>query len=156
MSTTAKQCFERLPLKLKNFFSKYPPSIQYAKAPTSALSVEANPFLPNKHPVTGKYHNPKYSKRRMSDLYKLADRYGITEFLPPMNKQFFEDKYESKQFMKGVLQPKGHKYESTIAERQAKMEKAIANADKTIIDAKGMKYARKLEQKRKKKQVTWI
>ncbi|CAI4496352.1 CFF_collapsed_G0021130.mRNA.1.CDS.1 [Saccharomyces cerevisiae] len=35
------------------------------------------PFLPNKHPVTQRFHDPKYSLRRMSDVYKLALRYGV-------------------------------------------------------------------------------
>ncbi|EDO16274.1 hypothetical protein Kpol_1053p10 [Vanderwaltozyma polyspora DSM 70294] len=148
--------FEFLPSSLKTFFNKYPPSIKYATKPVSTYDVVANPFLPNKHPVTGRYHEPKYSKRRMSDLYKMAHSYGIQEFLPPMNKKFFEEKYDKKTFMRGVLTPKGHKHEFARQSKLAKMEVAIKNADKYILDVKGRKYAKKLEEKKKYDKVTWF
>lgn len=153
MST--KQFFDLLPSQLKNFFKRYPPSIQYAAKPTSTLAIEANPFLPNKHPVTGRHHESAYSLRRMSDLYKLASIYGVQDLLPPRKKMFFEEKYQNKKIMKGVLLPKGHKHELMREEKLAKMHEAIKNADKYIIEARGAQYMRKLQRK-KKQHATWF
>lgn len=154
MST--KHLFDQLPAQLKNFFKKYPPSIKFADKPVSTHAIEANPFLANKHPVTGRYHEPKYSLRRSSDLYKMAYLYGVQNMLPPMKKKFFEEKYENKKMMKGVLLPKGHKHELQREGKIAKMQEAIKNADKFIIDAKGAKYMRKLEEKKKANAKTWF
>lgn len=139
-----RQYFQLLPDTLKTFFKKYPPGVKYSSKPTSTHAIDANPFLPNKHPVTGRYHNPKYSLRRMSDLYKLARQYGLHELLPPRNKLFFEEKYQQKKFMKGVLLPKGHKYELAYQEKMQKMRDAIKNADEYILEVKGRKYKNKL------------
>ncbi|CCF59186.1 hypothetical protein KAFR_0G01520 [Kazachstania africana CBS 2517] len=149
MSQANLKYFEMLPRKLKNFFAKYPPHIKYANEAVSTHAVNANPFIANKHPVTNTYHNPLYSRRRMSDIYKLAYRYGIQDLLPPIqNKAFFEEKYNSKKFMKGVLQPKGHKHELNQADRAKKMAKAITEADNTIINVKGQKTVRRLAKKK--------
>ena len=154
--TNMKQYFDLLPAQLKNFFKKYPPNVKYSDKPTVISAPDANPFLPNKNPVTGKYHEPNYSLRRMSDLYKLAYNYGIHDMLPPTKKLFFEEKYENKKFMKGVLLPKGHKHERIHEQKIAKMAEAIKNADQYIIDVKGSKYKRKLEQKQKEKARSWF
>lgn len=153
---SSKQLFDLLPSQLKSFFKKYPPSIQYATKPTSTHATDANPFLPNKHPVTGRYHDPKYSLRRMSDLYKMASLYGVEDLLPPRNKMFFEEKYDNKKMMKGVLMPKGHKHELVHDEKMAKMTEAIRNADKYIMEVKGSKYKRRLEKKQEEQRTTWF
>ncbi|TRM63717.1 hypothetical protein BD626DRAFT_630204 [Schizophyllum amplum] len=41
-----------------------------------------NPFLPSKHPVTGKWKGPKYSLRRQADLVKKAKAAGMLHLLP--------------------------------------------------------------------------
>ncbi len=41
-----------------------------------------NPFLPHKHPVTGKWQDPVYSLRRQAELVKLAREQGVEELLP--------------------------------------------------------------------------
>ncbi|KAH3898743.1 probable 54S ribosomal protein L25, mitochondrial [Saccharomycodes ludwigii] len=152
-----KEYFELLPAVLKNFFKKYPPTIQYSVKPTSTNSITANPFLFNRHPVTNKAHDPKYSLRRMSVLYKLAKLYGVESFLPPItNKKFFEEKYEAKKFMRGVIKPKGHKHELSAESRMKKMQDAIKNADKFIVESKSVRYRKKLEQKSKEKRVSWF
>lgn len=153
---SSKQLFDMLPSQLKGFFKRYPPSIQYLTEPTSTYAINANPFLPNKHPVTGRYHEPKYSLRRMSELYKLASLYGVQELLPPRNKTFFEEKYANKKMMKGVLLPKGHKHELLHDEKMAKMAEAIKNADKYIMEVKGSKYRRRLERKLAGERSTWF
>lgn len=153
---SSRQFFDLLPAQLRNFFKRYPPSVQYASRPTSTHALEANPFMPNKHPITGKYHEPKFSLRRMSDMYKMASLYGVQDFLPPMKKKFYEEKYENKRLMKGVLLPKGHKHELARGEKMAKMKEAIANADKFILEVKGSKYQRKLERKQRENAATWF
>lgn len=154
--TPMKQYFDLLPGQLKNFFKKYPPNVKYSDKPTVITAVDANPFLPNKNPITGKYQEPKYSLRRMSDLYKLAYTYGVHDLLPPSKKLFFEEKYENKKFMKGVLLPKGHKYELSLESKLSKMKDAIKNADKYIMETKGSKYRRRLERKEKEKSISWF
>ncbi|SCU93891.1 LAME_0F05358g1_1 [Lachancea meyersii CBS 8951] len=156
MSASKRQYFQLLPDRLKTFFKKYPPSVKYSEKPTTISAVDANPFLANKNPATGRYHNPKYSLRRMSELYKLAHHYGLQELLPPRNKLFFQEKYDQKKFMKGVLLPKGHKHELAHSEKMQKMKAAIRNADEVILEAKGRKYARKLEKRKQGKTPSWF
>lgn len=157
--SNAVKYFDQLPTKLKNFFIKYPPSVKYATKPTSIFSPQANPFIANRNPITGVFHSPRYSLRRLSDVYKLAKRYGIEDMLPSQGrtkKLFFEDKYENKKFMKGVLLPKGHKYELQLVAKKVKMAKGIKDADKTILNVKGKKYAARLERKSKENQRNWV
>lgn len=153
---SSKQYFEQLPKKLKDFFYKYPPSVKYAVKPTSTHALDANPFLANKHPVTGKYHGAKYSARRMSDIYKLAYRFGVQDLLPQTNKQFFEEKYNNKKFMRGILTPKGHKHELNMEERMKRKAEGIANAEKILAEVKGSKYKRRMEKVQEKKRVGWV
>ncbi|SCU78784.1 LANO_0A03994g1_1 [Lachancea nothofagi CBS 11611] len=155
-STPMKQYFQLVPGKLKTFFKKYPPGLKYSDKPTLTNAADANPFLANKHPVTGRHHNPKYSLRRMSDLYKVAHEYGIQELLPPRNKLFFQEKYDQKKFMKGVLLPKGHKHELAQSEKMRKMKAAIKNADDYIVEVRGRKYMKKLEKRKQDKIPRWF
>ncbi|KAI9840868.1 MAG: hypothetical protein M1837_001247 [Sclerophora amabilis] len=49
---------------------------------TVIQSTFTNPFQPQKHPVTGRWHNPVFSLRRQADLVKLAKKHGVEELLP--------------------------------------------------------------------------
>ncbi|KAH3686120.1 hypothetical protein WICPIJ_002904 [Wickerhamomyces pijperi] len=153
------QHFEKLPTVLQNFFQRYPPRQfhEYSDKPTLTTAPDANPFLPNKHPVTEKYHNPKYSMRRQSVLWKLAYQYGVQDCLPSLQngKKFYEEKYEANEFMRGQLRPKGHRHEKNRAERKAKIQDAVEQADEKILKVKGNKYKRLLERKAKDV-TTWI
>lgn len=151
--------FATLPLPLANFFRKYPPAPfkTYSAESTNIDDPTANPFLSNKNPITGKLQDPVYSLRRQSDLYKTAYRYGIAHLLPPLknNKVFYETKYETKTPVRGST-----RFKLSIAERKAparkiEMEEAIAKADETIAKARGAKWRRKMEQK-KKKPLPWF
>lgn len=77
-----------LPARLRTFLARYPPSSilpagANAEAQKTAYQEESsNPFLPMKHPVTGKWHDPKYSLRRQAELVKLARENGVEELLP--------------------------------------------------------------------------
>jgi large subunit ribosomal protein L25 len=77
-----------LPARLRTFLARYPPaSILPAGAnpethKTAYQEETPNPFLPMKHPVTGRWHDPKYSLRRQAELVKLAREHGVEELLP--------------------------------------------------------------------------
>ncbi|ODV86892.1 hypothetical protein CANARDRAFT_27255 [[Candida] arabinofermentans NRRL YB-2248] len=155
---TAKQAFEKLPSKLQRFFTRYPPAPfrEYASKQTLHNAPDANPFIPNKHAVTGAVQDSVYSLRRQSDLYKLAYKYGIADLMPTLrnDKKLFTEKYETKPTLKGVLRPKGHKWERTYDERQKQIQDALANADNLLVQARGSKYRKRLE-RRKNEKTTW-
>jgi large subunit ribosomal protein L25 len=143
--------FAQLPRPLATFLQKFPPAPfrTYSEKPTSTHAEDANPFLANKHPVTNKWHSPKYSLRRQSDLYKMAYRFGITHLLPKLanDKKFYEEKYLTKVPPIGSLRFKLTKGERIAPLRQQEVDQALANADDTIAKAKGTKYRRKLDKK---------
>ncbi len=155
---TANEAFKKLPRTLQTFFTRYPPApIKiYATKPTFTNATDANPFLPNIHPITKKVHNPVYSLRKQSELYKTAYKFGIADLMPVMQnqKKVYQEKYVSKPVLKGVLNPKGHKWERTYAERKRKIAEGIANADKVLIQYRGSKYKKRLE-RREKEKPTW-
>jgi large subunit ribosomal protein L25 len=77
--------------RLQRFFAKYPPNqILPATTRTNTAAIEGgattNPFLPHKHPATGKWHDPEFSLRRQAELVKLARESGVEELLPFTNK----------------------------------------------------------------------
>ncbi|KAK3906780.1 hypothetical protein C8A05DRAFT_40436 [Staphylotrichum tortipilum] len=81
-----------LPTRLRTFLARYPPaSILPAGATaethkTTYQEETPNPFMPTKHAVTGRWHDPKYSLRRQAELVKLAREHGVEELLPFTNK----------------------------------------------------------------------
>lgn len=156
MSLTAKEAFSKLPQKLHNFFIKYPPRpfAQYAEKPSTINDPTRNPFLPNKNADTGRWQGAKFSLRRSADLYKMAYKFGIHDLLPPLPKKFYEEKYNEKNWMKGVLKQKKHKWERELPEKLAAREEAIANMDATIA-ASRPKY-QKLRAKREQRAKTWF
>lgn len=158
-NVSSAEAFAKLPKKLQNFFTKYPPTPirKYADKPTLTTAEDANPFLPNRHPITGRTHEPRYSLRRQSDLYKLAYKFGIADLMPSLanNKKFYLEKQQSSPILKGVLYPKGHKWERTYADRKKKIEDALAAADDVLIKHRGTKYKKRLE-RRKEEEKKWI
>ncbi|KAH6690449.1 hypothetical protein F5X68DRAFT_229766 [Plectosphaerella plurivora] len=73
-----------LPIRLRSFLARYPPaSIVPEGTPKTAYQEHTpNPFSPQKHPVTGKWHDPIFSLRRQAELVKLAREHGVEELLP--------------------------------------------------------------------------
>lgn len=100
-----------LPPRLLRFFQRYPPAVTQqsfdqlhdqptgddSPQPTSIVSDQAyppnqastnppperpNPFQSQRHPVTGRWHDPVYSLRRQADLVKLAREHGVEPLLP--------------------------------------------------------------------------
>jgi large subunit ribosomal protein L25 len=49
---------------------------------TGYQAATPNPFMPSRHPVTGRLHDPKYSLRRQAELVKIARGHGVEELLP--------------------------------------------------------------------------
>lgn len=105
------QLARTLPPQLTRFFARYPPAAllpQLSTAPTTSTTTQGdtntvaadlpssstlssepqsqqlpiNPFQSQKHPVTGRWHDPVYSLRRQADLVKLARKHGVEELLP--------------------------------------------------------------------------
>ncbi|GME98745.1 hypothetical protein B5S28_g5232 [[Candida] boidinii] len=156
---TASEAFKKLPIRLQTFFTKYPPKPfkQYSDKPTLTNSEDANPFLRNKHPITGKTHSSIYSLRRQSDLYKLAFKFGVSDLLPNLqnDKKFFQDKYDNKPTLKGVLRPKGHKWERTFDDRKQKLSDALEKVDDILIKHRGTKYKKRLERRETEKK-SWF
>lgn len=77
---------QTLPANLLRFFARYPPPQLFASPQeaqqTGYQLATKNPFKPQKHPATGKWHDPVYSNRRQADLVKLARQHGVEELLP--------------------------------------------------------------------------
>lgn len=157
-NVNAEQAFKKLPVKLQTFFTRYPPAPirGYAEKQTLATAPDANPFLPNIHPVTKKVQDPIYSLRRQADLYKLAYKFGVADLMPKMQngKLLYDEKYAKKPLLKGLVNPKGHKWERTYDERRQKLEDGIAKADEVLVEHRGAKYKKRLE-RRKTEQRTW-
>lgn len=158
-NVSAVEAFGRLPRKLQAFFTRYPPAPlrAYADKPTLTTASDANPFMANTHPVTGKVHEPLYSMRRQSDLYKLAYKFGVADLIPVLGggKKFFAEKQLASPQLKGVLYPKGHKWERTYAARKQKIADALAGADELLVKHRGSKYRKRLERRETEKK-TWV
>jgi len=77
----------QLPPRLTRFFMRYPPPaiIPSTAPPSDAALIRSrgpNPFQPQKHAITGRWHDPVFSLRRQADLVKLARQHGVEELLP--------------------------------------------------------------------------
>lgn len=129
MAATVKQHVQlalSLPPRLRTFLARYPPaSILPAGADpethkTAYQEESPNPFMPTKHPITGKWHNPKYSLRRQAELVKLAQEHGVEELLPftrKLNEEKLRKRVELGLRVKGTgvgEKVKGHKHERTL------------------------------------------
>ena len=157
MSLTSKEAFARLPQKLHNFFIKYPPSpfVEYAQKPTTIDDPAVNPFLPSKNPETGRWRGPQYSLRRSADLFKLAKKFGVNDLLPPIpHKRFHEDKYLNKNWMEGVLNPRGTKAEKARPAKLKAQQEAIANMDEIIVAARPS-YKKQIAKRESEKRTWW-
>ncbi|KAK4202258.1 putative mitochondrial LSU ribosomal protein L25 precursor [Triangularia verruculosa] len=150
VSSPLIQLAQSLPPRLKTFFARYPPlSIQppgAARSPAKALTFyqreTPNPFLPHKHPVTGKWHDPKYSLRRQAELVKLAREHGVEELLPYTEKGTETKLAKRVEFglrVKGTgvgERVKGHKHERTLVGKMEKRRKAMLEMPELIKEWK--------------------
>jgi large subunit ribosomal protein L25 len=96
MAATAAQYIQlakALPPRLQRFIARYPhasilPDARpAAQAQTAYQKATPNPFMPSRHPVTGRLHDPKYSLRRQAEIVKLAREHGVEELLPYTTKK---------------------------------------------------------------------
>ena len=127
-STMSKniQLAQALPARLRTFLARYPPVQLLPTGANPDLHKTAyqeetpNPFAPMKHPITGKWHDPKYSLRRQAELVKLAREHGVEELLPYTPKgteERIRKRVELGLRVKGTgvgQQVKGHKHERQL------------------------------------------
>ncbi|KAL2145933.1 hypothetical protein VTI28DRAFT_5807 [Corynascus sepedonium] len=126
-----------LPTRLRTFLARYPPpSILPAGADpqthkTAYQEETPNPFLPMKHPVTGQWHDPKYSLRRQAELVKMAREHGVEELLPftPKGTETkLRKRVELGLRVKGTgvgQKVKGHKHERQLGAKMDKRRQAM-------------------------------
>ncbi|KAI1859746.1 hypothetical protein JX265_010195 [Neoarthrinium moseri] len=129
--------------RLQRFLAKYPPT-QILPVNTRANSLQAqegavpNPFLPHKHPVTGKWQEPEFSLRRQAELVKLAREAGVEELLPFTNKgteERIRKRVEEGLRVKGTgvgQKVKGHHHERMLAPRMEKRRTAILGMPRLV------------------------
>ncbi|KAM7209058.1 hypothetical protein V8F20_000667 [Naviculisporaceae sp. PSN 640] len=137
-----------LPQRLLTFLARYPPaSILPAgadpeTAKTGYQQDTPNPFLHQKHPVTGKWHDPKYSLRRQAELVKLAREHGVEELLPYTPKKTEErlkKRVELGLRVKGTgvgQKVKGHKHERQLVNKMEKRREAMLEMPNLIREWK--------------------
>lgn len=141
---------QSLPPRLQVFLARYPPaSILPATAEgaepapmTTYQEAAPNPFLPTKHPVTGRWHNPVYSLRRQAELVKLARESGVEELLPAGPKggeERLRHRVEHGLRVKGTgvgQSVKGHIHERHLVSKMEKRRKAMRDMPKLISEWK--------------------
>lgn len=136
--------FAELPPVLSRFFEKFPPSPfrEYSAKPTLTNAENANPFLPNRHPVTNSWHKPKYSMRRQADLWKAAYRFGIEHLMPTLlhNRTFYEERYNQPRKVRGAQLFKLRKGERIAPMREKEVQDARGKLDGLIADRKGKRF----------------
>ena len=157
---------QSLPPRLLRFFARYPPSTSSTANRAAASSVSTtlntsssdpnatneetttsdapssspskNPFQSQKHPATGKWHEPVYSLRRQADLVKMARAHGVEELLPYSVKGSGEKtrrRQEQGLRVKGTgvgQKVKGKIWERTLKPRLEKRRQAMINMPKLV------------------------
>ena len=167
---------QSLPPKLLRFFAQYPPpslshpsSLASSSTLTTALNTSSqdpsatqeeatiidqqnqtqkayNPFKSHKHPLTGSWHNPRFSLRQQADLVKLARNHGVEELLPYTPKK--TDVRLRKREQQGLRvkgtgegqKVKGKKEERTMKSRLDRREKAMLEMPAMIERWKEVSY----------------
>ncbi|KAK3372454.1 hypothetical protein B0H63DRAFT_484921 [Podospora didyma] len=122
-----------LPPRLRTFFARYPPAaiLPTGAKPTAYQEETPNPFQSTKHPVTGNWHDPKYSLRRQAELVKIAREHHVEELLPFTPKgteERLRKRVELGLRVKGTgvgQQVKGHKHERQLVAKMEKRRKAM-------------------------------
>ena len=157
---------QSLPPRLLRFFARYPPptssfanrtpasSISTSPATSSSNSNDSqeesiisestpsssypNPFQSQKHPATGKWHNPVFSLRRQADLVKMARANGVEELLPYTTKGTevrIQRRVEHGLRVKGTgigQKVKGKLWERTMKGRLEKRRQAMLGMPKLV------------------------
>lgn len=143
------QLARALPPRLLRFFARNPPRIANGvlSRPTEDVPAQAegaasdkpprptyyNPFMPHKHPQSGRWHPPIYSARRQSELVKLARKHDVEDLLPFTPKLSDEKLRRQEEYglrVKGTgagQKVKGHEWERTLKGRMEKRRQAMLN-----------------------------
>ncbi|QDS67425.1 hypothetical protein FKW77_000228 [Venturia effusa] len=146
-----------LPLKLLEFFRRFPPSDLYAMGPqrpagptgeptpekillacTPLADPTYNPFQTWKNPITGRWRPPMFSLRRQAELVKKAMKYGVAELLPYTNKMPWvkaQKREEQGLRVKGTgagEKVKGKAWERTVKGRLEKRRRAMLEMPKLV------------------------
>ncbi|PSS03607.1 hypothetical protein BD289DRAFT_502146 [Coniella lustricola] len=138
-----------LPERLQRFLARYPPGeilkpTQRGKPHTGYQMDSKNPFEAQRHPETGRLHNPVYSLRRQADLVKLAREHGVEELLPHTIKKTDVRLAKRVEFGwrgkgTGVGQKvKGHIHERQLAAKMDKRREAMLNMPALIREWKAV------------------
>lgn len=169
---------QSLPPRLLRFFARYPPlTSSFAnRAPASSTSISINtsssdpnagqeenaisdsppshlypnPFQSQKHPATGKWHNPVFSLRRQADLVKMARANGVEELLPYTTKgteERIQKRVEHGLRVKGTgvgQKVKGKLWERTTKGRLEKRKQAMLGMPKLVQQWKQVRVLPKL------------
>lgn len=140
------QLAKTLPPRLLRFLARYPPAaIQTASATPTLTGYQQdtpNPFKSQKHPVTGKWHDPVYSMRRQADLIKMARDHGVIDLMPesvknPETKLRKRVEFGLRVKGTGVGQTvKGHLYERHAMANVEKRRAAMLNMHNLIREWK--------------------
>ncbi|KAI1168773.1 hypothetical protein F5B18DRAFT_646552 [Nemania serpens] len=127
--------------RLQRFLAKYPPDkILPTSTRTNTIKDGAtpNPFLPHKHPVTGKWHDPEFSLRRQAELVKLAREGGVEELLPFTSKgteERIRHRVEHGLRVRGTgvgQSVKGHLHERMLATKMEKRREAMLGMPRLV------------------------
>lgn len=149
------QLARSLPVQLQRFFALNPPRQFRSTSSSSANETEEtesrrlpnaqeklNPFLPHKHPATGRWHPPIYSLRRQADLVKMARAHGVEDLLPYTKKSTAERRRirdERGLRIQGTgegQKVKGHIWERTMNSRLEKRRQAMREMPRMIQEWK--------------------
>ena len=135
-----------LPQRLQRFFALNPPKSPSSSEPplpdqtAPSINGKLNPFMPHKHPKTGRWHPPIYSLRRQAELVKLAKQNGVEELLPNSAKST-QEREQRRLEHSGRLQEmggnvKGHIWERTLKGRLDKRRQAMLKMPQLVQEWK--------------------
>lgn len=143
---SSRQIVSGLPRQLISFFKKHPPASASSWLPATAPGTRPpkNPFRPSKNTYTLKFEEPRYSIRRQTNLFNLAEQFQIAHLLPP-RVPHKEGKVGN--VMKGLRQWKGTKMERTRDARIATIKAKTEVAKKVVRARKVRTKAKKRSQR---------
>lgn len=146
LQPSSRQIVSGLPRQLLSFFRKHPPASSSSWLPAAVPGTRPpkNPFRPSKNTYTLKYEEPRYSIRRQTNLFNLAEQYHLAHLLPP-RVPHKESKVGA--VMKGLRQWKGTKMERTRDARIATINAKTAVAKKVVRARKARTKAKKRSQR---------
>lgn len=131
---SSRKLVSTLPRQLLSFFERHPPASASSWMPAAGTAKRPpkNPFRPTKNTYTLRYQEPRYSIRRQTDLYNLAQQYNVQHLLPP---RVPHKEAKTGSVMKTLKKWKGTKMERTRDARIAAIKVKTAAA-RTVVKAR--------------------